>query len=205
MIQQTCSHLCSHTLWISHDITVKTGSSVCHLTPQFHQHEASLELWLTSRLFICEWTRWWSVLWPWGKNSKTLTSGSRLMLVGSPLDTHGCDWCMLGRHAQGINTSRLTAAFTFSDLLHHLPTPPWITVTNVAIRVPCLALFSNQNTKMRKNPRGCFKHNYYKIQIMTDSSSSHLLWNHTNMICSLEKKKKFHKEKSMWWRISFTL
>lgn len=67
-------------------------------------------------------------------------SGSRLMPVGSPLDTHDCDWCMLRCHARGINTTRITAAFTFDDLLLHLPNLPWITITNIAFRVPCTHL-----------------------------------------------------------------
>ena len=74
------------------------------------------------------------------------------MPVGSPLDTHGCDWCMLSRYARGINTTRITAAFTFGDLLHHLPTPP-MGLLSQALRpnVPCLPLFSNQNTNFLRS------------------------------------------------------
>lgn len=60
---------------------------------------------------------------------------------------------MLSRYARGINTTRITAAFTFNDLLHHLPTLAWITVTNVAIRVSCLPLFFLQNTHFEEDER----------------------------------------------------
>lgn len=100
-------------------------------------------------LYFPEWTWQWCVLWLWRCSIQTLTCGSRLMPVGSPLDTHGCDWCMLSHYARGIN-NWITAAFTFTDLLHHLPTPAWITVTNMAIHVLCLPLFSSDNSQSFK-------------------------------------------------------
>lgn len=97
-------------------------------------------LWLSSSLCFCEWT-WWRSFVAVGVEQLDSDSGSRLMPVGSPLDTHDCDWCMLRCHARGINTTRITAAFTFHDLLHHLPNLPWITVTNIAFCVPRIRLF----------------------------------------------------------------
>lgn len=79
-----------------------------------------------------------------GQSSQTVTSGSRLMCVGSPLDTQGCDWCMLSCYGWRINTSQIMAVFTFGDLLQQLPTPPRIKVTIITIHVIFLFYLGNQ-------------------------------------------------------------
>lgn len=134
------------------------------------------------------------------------------MPVGSPLDTHSCDWCMLACHARGIKTTQITAAFTFGDLLHHLPNLPWITVTNFTLCFPTriqiseedeedycerfLCSFSLKNKDLRNM---CFKlcisdcvtHSYYEIFIFVNTNNS----KHTGILSFL----------SVIWKVNHVL
>lgn len=102
-------------------------------------------LWLTSSLCFCERT-WRLSFVAVGLEQLDSDSGSRLMPVGSPLDTHDCDWCVLRCHARGINTTRITAAFTFNDLLCHLPIRAMDYCHKHCLSCPSYTSISNQNT-----------------------------------------------------------